>query len=95
MTTYPGASLDNLLVRQTALSVVLQGLMDTMIAKDLLTPKDVVAIRRYAMALSQDMLDVADAQTRAAGIKVGEEVEAFLRVLVGMPLDPNEDEGLS
>ena len=95
MTTYPGASLDNLLVRQTALSVILQGLMDTMIAKDLLTPNDIVAIRRYAMQLSRDMLDVADAQTRAAGIKIGEEVEAFLRVLVGLPLDPNEDEGLS
>lgn len=91
MTTYPGASLDNLLIRQTALSVILQGLMDTMIAKDLLTPKDVVAIRRYAMNLSRDMLDVADAQTRAAGVKIGEEVEAFLRVLVGLPLDPNGD----
>ncbi|MGI4797807.1 MAG: hypothetical protein ACRYG8_27920 [Janthinobacterium lividum] len=95
MKTYPGAYLENLLIRQTALSVILQGLMDTMIAKGLLNSDDIVVIRRYAMDLSRDMLDVVDAKTRAAGIKIGEEVEVFLRVLVGLPLDPNEDEGLA
>ncbi|MGI4797418.1 MAG: hypothetical protein ACRYG8_25905 [Janthinobacterium lividum] len=87
--------MDNLLIRQAALSVIMQGLMETMITKNLLTPKDLVAVRRYAMNLSRDMLDMADAHTRAAGVIIGEEVEAFLQVLTGLSLDPNEDERLS
>lgn len=94
MTTYPGASLDDLLVRQTALSIILQGLLDTMIAKALLTSMDVVAIRRYALDLSQDMLDIADTNTRAAGIRIGEEVEAFLRVVVTLPLNPGDNDDI-
>ena len=92
MMTYPGVSLDNLLIRQTALSVVLQGLMNTMIAKGFLTSNDIVAIHNYAMDLSRDMLDVADAQVRAAGVRIGEEVEAFLKVIVNLPLESGEDE---
>ena len=68
--------------------------MDRMILKDLLTGSDIAAIRRYALDMTTDLQSAAGAEARAAGIRIAEEVEAFLRVVVGRPADSNEDEGL-
>ena len=91
----PPPDLDGLLIRQASLSVVLHGLMDQMIAKDLLTGSDIAAIRHYAMDMTTDLQNAASGQARATGIRIAEEVEAFLRVVVGLPADPNKDEGIS
>ena len=90
----PSPDLDTLLIRQASLSVVLHGLMDRMIVKDFLTGSDIAAIRRYALNMTNDLQNAAGAEARATGIRIAEEVEAFLRVVVGMPADPNEDEGI-
>ena len=84
--------LESILIRQASLSVILHGLMDRMIARDLLTGADIAAIRRYALDMANDLQDAAGAQARAIGIRVAEEVEAFLGVVVGLPADLNEDE---
>ena len=88
----PSHDLEGILIRQASLSVVLHGLMDRMIAKDLLTGSDIAAIRRYALDMATDLQNAAGGQARARGIRIAEEVEAFLRVVIGLPADPNEDE---
>ncbi len=90
----PSHELDNLLIRQASLSVVLHGLMDRMIARDLLTISDMATIRRYALDMTTDLQNAAGAEARATGIRIAEEVEAFLRVVVGMYANPNEDTGI-
>ncbi len=90
----PSHELDTLLIRQASLSVVLHGLMDRMIARDLLTISDMVTIRRYALDMTTDLQNAAGAEARATGIRIAEEVEAFLGVVVGMYADPNEDKGI-
>ena len=89
----PPFDLDGLLIRQASLSVILHGLMDRMIAKDLLTGHDIAAIRRYALDMAIDLQNAAGAEARATGIRIAEEVEAFLRVVVGLRADLNENEG--
>ncbi len=86
--------LDSLLIRQASLSVVLHGLMDRMIAKDLLKSSDIAAIRRYALDMTTDLQNAAGAETRATGIRIAEEVEAFLSVVVRMPAGAHKGEGL-
>ena len=66
--------------------------MDRMIAKDLLTGSDMAAIRHYALDMTTDLQNAAGGQARATGVRIAEEVEAFLRVVVGLPADPNKDE---
>jgi hypothetical protein len=88
----PGASLENLLLRHSALSVIVQGLMDTLLTKGLLDQTDILAVRRYAMDLSRDLLDASSAEARAAGVRLGEEVEAFLHVVVGSDVQSDGDE---
>ena len=88
----PSPDLDSLLIRQASLSVILHGLMDRMIAKDLLTDSDIAIIRRYALDMTTDLQNAARGQARATGIRIAEEVEGFLKVVVGLPADPQEDE---
>ncbi len=89
----PSLDLEGILIRQASLSVVLHGLMDRMIGRELLRASDIFAIRRYALDMTNDLQNAAGAQARATGIRIAEEVEAFLRVVVGPPADPNGDEG--
>lgn len=90
----PFPNLDTLLIRQASLSVILHGLMDRMIVKDLLTGSDIAAIRCYALDMTTDLQNAAGVEARATGIRIAEEVEAFLRVVVRMPADPDKDEEL-
>ncbi len=83
--------LDRLLIRQASLSVILHGLIDRMIAKDLLTSFDITTIRRYALDMTTDLQNAAGAEVRATGIRIAEEAEAFLKVVVRMPVDPNKE----
>lgn len=89
----PSHDLEGIIIRQASLSVVLHGLMDRMIARELLRASDISAIRRYALDMTNDLQNAAGAQARATGIRIAEEVEAFLGVVVGPPADPNGDEG--
>ena len=75
-------NLETLLLRQASLSVILHGLITRMVDKGLLAEADIVAIRRFALDMAYDLQDAAGPQTRAAGIRIAEEVEAFLTVLV-------------
>ena len=88
----PSSDLNNLLVRQASLSVVLHGLIDCMIARNLLTYSDIAAIRRYALDMTIDLQKATGTEAKATGIRIAEEVEAFLRVIVDLHADPNEDE---
>lgn len=83
MTLPTGGDLDAFKVRQAAMSIVIHGLMDRMIAKGLLDGPDIDAIRSYALDMARDLQDAAGTQERAFGIRLGEEVEAFLGVLAG------------
>lgn len=65
-----------------------------MIAKDVLTISDMATIRRYALDMTSDLQKAAGAEAMATGIRIAEEVEAFLRVMVGVYADPNEDTGI-
>ena len=90
----PSHDIDNLLIRQASLSVILHGLIDRMIARNLLERSDIIAIRRYALDMTNDLQNAAGKQARATGIRIAEEVEAFLKVVVRLPTDPNDDEGI-
>ena len=85
-------AIDDLLIRQASLSVVLHGLLDRLVSKDLLTSADLAYIRRYALDMTTDLQNAANGQARASGIRIAEEVEAFFRVVVRLPADfPNKD----
>ena len=88
----PSPDFDTLLIRQASLSIILHGLLDRMIVKRLLTGSDIAAIRRYALDMTTDLQNAAGAEARATGIRIAEEVEAFLRVVVGRPADPDKDQ---
>lgn len=90
----PSHELHTLLIRQASLSVVLHGLIDCMITRNLLTTSDLATIRRYALHMTTDLQNAAGTEARATGIRIAEEVEAFLSVVVRMYGDPNDDIGI-
>ena len=78
-----GANLERLLVRQTCFSVILLGLLDQMIDKRLLTMKDILAVREFALNMSADLQNSGEPHARSSGIQVAEEIEAFMEVVRG------------
>ena len=97
MSNAQSSDLETLLVRQTGLSVILHGLLDRMVTKGLLDGSDIAAVRHYALDMTIDLQNAAGSQARAAGIRIGEEVEAFLDVIVVGPRanDNEEEQGIT
>ena len=78
----PGNSdIETVLIRQASLSVIIHGLIDCMVAKSLLDESDLTAIRCYALNMATDLQNAAGSEARAAGIRIAEEVESFLKVV--------------
>ena len=70
---------ETLLLRQASLSVILHGLITRMMDKGLLAEADIAVIRSFALDMTHDLQNAAGQQARATGIRIAEEVEAFLR----------------
>ena len=67
-------------IRQASLSVILHGIIDCMVARGIFNASDIATIRRYALDMATDLQNAAGSEARAAGIRIAEEVEAFIKV---------------
>ena len=86
------SDLETISIRQAGLSIILHGLIDRMIARNLFTGADIAAIHRYALDMTVDLQNAAGPEARAAGVRIAEEVEAFLKVISIPPEDADNEE---
>ena len=79
--TSPGADPERMLARLTALSLVVQGLLERLILNGTLELVDLDGIRKFALDLTSDLQAHSATDAQVGGARTAAEVDAFFEAM--------------
>ena len=90
----PGADLEQLLVRQTVISLALQALIERLVTSGQLKPVDLTVMREFGLQLAEDLRAHGGSGAQIGGDRVEAEIRAWWEPL-GVPANMERPDAAS